>query len=71
MKPGDLVRFIGSLGKTYGAHDRTGIVLEVYPSFFPHKGDDPRHNIQIMFPNFIFKHPNFPITMFEVVSETG
>ena len=68
MKPGDLVRFVESLGKTYGTHDQVGIVLEVYPSF-KRKGDEPRHSIQIMFPNFIFKHPNFPITMFEVVSE--
>ena len=68
MKPGDLVRLVAGHRRTYGTHDQVGIVIEVYPSLLRGE-DDLAHNVQIMFPDFIFKHPNFPITMLEVVSE--
>jgi len=70
VKPGDLVRLVDGPNRSYGTFDQVGLVIVCYQTI--RRGEhEPGYCVEVLFPKFTFKHPNFPLSMFEVVSEAG
>ena len=69
MKPGDLVRLVDGPNRTYKVLDSVGLVVSAYIRRVS-EGQE-YYEVEVMFPNGLFKHPCFPISLFEVINEAG
>jgi len=68
VKKGDLVRLVDGSNRTYRVLDPVGLVISSYTRAV-HDGQE-YHEVEVLFPNGLFRHPHFPISLFEVIDES-
>ena len=67
MKKGDLVRLVDGPNRTYKEIDSVGLVISSYTRAV-HDGQE-YHEVEVLFPSGLFRHPHFPISLFEVIDD--